>query len=133
VPEERLRLEAYRGIATAVSDADVDAVAEELVDRYGSPPPAVETLLAVARLRVRARAAGVGEIVMAGPRVRFHPVELPESRELRLTRLHPGTLLKPAVRTILVPRPPAGSTTDAELVEWVRGVLDLLDPPEGAA
>jgi transcription-repair coupling factor (superfamily II helicase) len=75
----------------------------------------------------------VGEIVMAGPRVRFHPVELPESRELRLTRLHPGTLLKPAVRTILVPRPPAGSTSDAELVEWVRGVLDLLDPPEGAA
>ena len=26
VPEERLRLEAYRGIATAVNDADVDAV-----------------------------------------------------------------------------------------------------------
>ncbi len=133
VPEERLRLEAYRGIAAAVSDADVDAVAEELVDRYGSPPPAVETLLAVARLRVRARAAGVGEIVLAGPRVRFHPVDLPESRQLRLTRLHPGTLVKPAVRTILVPRPPAGSTTDTGLVEWVRGVLDILDPPEGAA
>ena len=133
VPEERLRLEAYRGIAAAVSDADVDAVAEELVDRYGSPPPAVETLLAVARLRVRARAAGVGEIVMAGPRVRFHPVDPPESRQLRLTRLHPGTLVKPAVRTILVPRPPAGSTTDEGLVEWVRGVLDILDPPEGAA
>ena len=60
VPEERLRLEAYRGIATAVNDADVDAVSEELVDRYGSPPPAVETLLAVARLRVRARAAELG-------------------------------------------------------------------------
>ena len=133
VPEERLRLEAYRSIAGAVSDADVDAVAEELVDRYGSPPPPVETLLAVARLRVRARAAGVGEIVLAGPRVRFHPVDLPESRQLRLTRLHPGTLVKPAVRTILVPRPPAGSTTDTGLVEWVRGVLDILDPPEDAA
>ncbi|MFM1965134.1 MAG: transcription-repair coupling factor [Actinomycetota bacterium] len=133
VPEERLRLEAYRGIAAAITEADVDAVAEELADRYGSAPPPVETLLAVARLRVRARAAGVGEIVMAGTRVRFHPVELPESRELRLMRLHPGTLVKPAVRTILVPRPPAGSTSDTELVEWVRGVLDILDPPEGAA
>ena len=133
VPEERLRLEAYRGMAAAVSDADVDAVAEELADRYGSPPPPVEMLLAVARLRVRARAAGVGEIVLAGPRVRFHPVELPESRQLRLTRLHPGTLVKAAVRTILVPRPPAGSTSDTEMVEWVRGVLDILDPPEGAA
>ena len=131
VPEERLRLEAYRSIAAAVSDADVDAVAEELTDRYGSPPQAVESLLAVARLRVRARAAGVGEIVLAGPRVRFHPADPPESRQLRLTRLHPGTLVKPAVRTILVPRPPAGSTSDADLVEWVRGLLDILDPPEG--
>ena len=129
VPEERLRLEAYRAIAAAATEADVDAVSEELVDRYGAPPPAVSTLLDVARLRVRARAAGVGEIVLAGPRVRFHPVELPESRSLRLTRLHPGTLAKPAVRTILVPRPPAGTTTDADLVEWVRGVLDILDPP----
>jgi len=133
VPEERLRLEAYRAMAAAVTAADVDAVAEELIDRYGAPPPAVETLLAVARLRVRARTAGVGEIVLVGPRVRLHPVDLPESRQLRLTRLHPGTLVKPAVRTILVPRPPAGSTSDAELVEWVAGVLDILDPAEGPA
>jgi len=133
VPEERLRLEAYRAMAAAATSADVAAVAEELIDRYGAPPPPVETLLAVARLRVRARAAGVGEIVLAGPRVRLHPVDLPESRQLRLTRLHPGTLVKPAVRTILVPRPPAGSTSDAELVEWVTGVLDILDPAEGSA
>ena len=133
VPEERLRLEAYRGIAAATSEADVDAVAEELIDRYGAPPAPVEILLAVARLRVRAREAGVSEIVMAGSRVRFHAVELPESRQLRLTRLHPGTLIKPAVRTILVPRPPADSTSDTDLVEWVRGVLEIIDPPEGAS
>jgi transcription-repair coupling factor (superfamily II helicase) len=58
--------------------------------------------------------------------VRFHPVELPESREIRLTRLHPGTLVKPAVRTIRVPRPSAGITGDADLVAWVRDVLDIL-------
>jgi transcription-repair coupling factor (superfamily II helicase) len=133
VPEERLRLEAYRGIASATTDADVDAIAEELTDRYGAPPASVEILFAVARLKARARAAGVGEIVQAGSRVRFHPVELPESRQLRLTRLHPGTLVKPAVRTILVPRPAAGSTSDMDLVDWVRGVLDILDPPDGGA
>ncbi len=131
VPEERLRLEAYRGIAGATRDADVDAVAEELIDRYGAPPAPVEILLAVARLRVRAREAGVSEIVMAGSRVRFHAVELPESRQLRLTRLHPGALIKPAVRTILVPRPPADSTSDTDLVEWVRGVLEIIEVPEG--
>ena len=126
VPEERLRLEAYRRIAAALDDDAVDSVAEELTDRYGSPPPAVESLLAVARLRGRAREAGVAEIVLAGSRVRFHPVELAESRELKLTRLHPGTLLKPAVRTILVPRPAAGDVDDAGLMDWVRGVLDII-------
>ena len=128
VPEERLRLEAYRGIAAAMTDADVDSVAEELIDRFGAPPAPVEILLAVARLRVRARAAGVGEIVLAGQRVRFHPVDLAESRQLRLTRLYPGTLVKPAVRTIQVPRPTTGSTSDMDLVDWVRDVLDVLDP-----
>jgi transcription-repair coupling factor (superfamily II helicase) len=126
VPEERLRLEAYRRIAAALDDEAIDAVAEELNDRYGSPPAPVESLLAAARLRGRAREAGIGEIVLVGSRVKFHPVELPESRELRLTRLHPGTLVKPAVRTILVPRPTSGMDTDADLVEWVRGVLDIL-------
>ena len=60
-------------------------------------------------------------------------MQQPESRQLLLTRLNPGTQFKAAVRTILVPRPPAGSTSDTEMVEWVRGVLDILDPPEGAA
>jgi len=133
VPEERLRLEAYRGIAAALTDADVDSVAEELIDRFGAPPAPVEILLAVARLRVRARAAGVGEIVLAGQRVRFHPVDLPESRQLRLTRLYPGTLVKPAVRTIQVPRPTTGSTSDMDLVDWVRDVLDVLDPSDGGS
>ncbi|MGA0945617.1 MAG: TRCF domain-containing protein, partial [Candidatus Nanopelagicales bacterium] len=130
VQEERLRLEAYRGIAAAMTEADIDAVAEELIDRYGAPPAQVEMLLAVARLRVRAREAGVGEIVLAGQRVRFHPVELPESGQLRVNRLYPGTLLKPAVRTILVPRPPAEGMSDTDLVDWARGVIDVIDPPQ---
>jgi transcription-repair coupling factor (superfamily II helicase) len=35
IASERLRLEAYRRLSEALTDADVDAVAEELDDRYG--------------------------------------------------------------------------------------------------
>ena len=35
VPHERLRLEAYKRLADAASDAAVDEVAAELLDRYG--------------------------------------------------------------------------------------------------
>ncbi len=136
VPEERLRLEAYTRLAAARSDTEVDAVFEELTDRYGSLPKPVLTLLEVARFRVLARQAGLDEVVLAGTNIRFHPVDLAESRGLRLSRLYPGTLVKPAVRTILVPRPKTakvGGTAlvDVELLAWARDLLAavLLDAP----
>ena len=70
------------------------------------------SLLAVARLRAHARHAGLTDITLQGNHVRFSPVTLPESREVRVQRLYPRTVLKPGVRTMLVPVPravPGGS------------------------
>ncbi|MGB2969431.1 MAG: hypothetical protein WBB77_05790, partial [Candidatus Nanopelagicales bacterium] len=99
-------------------------------------PEPVQTLLEVARLRVRARAAGLTEIVMAGTRLRFSPAALPESRAMRLNRLFPGSLIKPATRTILVPRPMTARVggspiANRELLDWTRNLIDttLVAPP----
>ena len=78
---------------------------EELQDRYGPVPEPVENLLAVARLRIKARRAGLTEITAQGNQIRFGPVDLPDSAQLRLKRLYPGSIVKPAVGTMLVPRP----------------------------
>ena len=43
IASDRLRLEAYRRLAAAADDAAVDAVVEELVDRYGPLPDAGAT------------------------------------------------------------------------------------------
>ncbi len=107
LPGERLRLEAYTQIAAIDNDGDVAAVQDELTDRYGQPPEPVLNLLEVARLRARARRAGLTDITLQGNHVRFAPVELPESKQVRVQRLYPRTLLKPAVRTMLVPAPKA--------------------------
>ena len=135
VQEERLRLEAYKRLAAATTDAEVDAVAEELTDRYGQFPEPVANLLAVARFRIHARRAGVQEVVTQGNFLRFAPVELPESRSMRLARLYPGSLVKPATRTILVPRPMTARVggqpvRDTALLEWLGELVDavLLDP-----
>ena len=48
VESERLRLEMYKRLAEVRSPADIDAVVEELTDRYGEPPAEVRNLLAVA-------------------------------------------------------------------------------------
>ncbi|HET8971162.1 MAG TPA: transcription-repair coupling factor [Candidatus Nanopelagicales bacterium] len=139
VPEERLRLEAYKRLADAATAPAVDEAAAELTDRYGSPPVPVQNLLAVARFRILARRAGLTEVVAQGDRVRLAPVELAESRALRLTRLYPGTLIKPATRTILVPRPMTARVggqplRDTALLDWAGGLIEavLLDSaPKG--
>ncbi|WP_328676997.1 transcription-repair coupling factor [Streptomyces sp. NBC_00322] len=130
-PGERLRLQAYRAIASANTEEDITSVREELTDRYGKLPEPVENLLLVAGLRMLARACGVGEIVLQGTNIRFAPVELRESQELRLKRLYPRTVIKAPTRQILVPRPTAGKiggkpVVGRELLGWTGEFLTTI-------
>jgi transcription-repair coupling factor (superfamily II helicase) len=131
VPGERLRLEAYRKIAEVADESGIQAVREELQDRYGPVPEPVENLLAVARLRIKARKAGLTEITAQGNQIRFGPVDLPDSAQLRLKRLYPGSILKPAVGTMLVPRPTTARVAgtplrDRDILEWAEEVVDAV-------
>jgi transcription-repair coupling factor (superfamily II helicase) len=130
-PGERLRLQAYRSIASANSEEDVIAVREELADRYGPLPEPVENLLLVAGLRMLARATGVTDITLQGNNIRFSPLELRESQELRLKRLYPGALVKASTRQVLVPRPKpktlgAKPLSGRELLAWVGEFLTTI-------
>ena len=128
VPHERLRLEMYKKLAVVVDEAQLGEIEAELVDRYGSPPEPVRNLLEVARLRTVARAAGIRDISVQGQHVRFGPVELRESQQLRLQRLHPRSIVKPALGTMLVPRPTTAPVAgrplrDREVLEWAGAVI----------
>ncbi|HEX2807792.1 MAG TPA: transcription-repair coupling factor [Kineosporiaceae bacterium] len=129
VPGERLRLEAYRKIAEIATDDALAAVRAELVDRYGALPTPVENLLAVARFRLLARRAGLTEVTQQGNHVRFAPVELVDSGQMRLHRLYKGSLVKPAVRTILVPRPMTARiggqpVRDEAVLKWAGDLVE---------
>jgi transcription-repair coupling factor (superfamily II helicase) len=140
LPGERLRLEAYTRIAAIDSDGDSAAVLAELADRYGPPPEPVLNLLAVARLRADARRAGLTDITQQGSYIRFSPVALPDSREVRVQRLYPKTVLKPTVRSMLVPVPKVGSgkrpgmpappgallLRDQELLTWCGQLVEAV-------
>jgi transcription-repair coupling factor (superfamily II helicase) len=74
-------------------------------------------------------------VTVQGKYIRFAPVELPESRAVRLNRVYPGSLLKAGVRTMLVPRPQpatfgAKPLRDDELLAWAARVIDdVIAPP----
>ncbi|GGP59674.1 transcription-repair coupling factor [Saccharothrix coeruleofusca] len=135
VPGERLRLEAYRKIAAAGDEAALQAVWDELKDRYGTPPLPVERLLAVARFRHTCRAHGVTEVATQGSSIRFAPLKLKDSQLVRLQRLHPKAVYKQATATVSVPRPTEGAAggrmgapqlRDQELLQWCAHFLESL-------
>lgn len=128
VPHERLRLEMYKKLAAVADEPQLADIEAELVDRYGAPPEPVRNLLEVARLRTVARAAGIADISVQGNHVRFGPVELRESQELRLQRLYPRSIVKPALNTVLVPKPMTAPVAgrplrDNEVLVWAGEVI----------
>lgn len=134
VPSERLRLEMYKRLADVRTDEEVAEVRDELVDRYGEPTAPVEALLGVARLRVRARDAGISELTVAGNNIRISGVELPESRQLRLKRVYPGSVVKSMAHLLLVPRPKTAKVggqplRDSALMDWCRTLIDTVIAP----
>jgi len=132
VPQERLRLEAYKRLADASSNEAVDEVAAELIDRYGSMPGELEALIGVARFRVAAKAAGVQEVIAAGKAIRISPVVLLESRSMRIQRIYPGTTIKEAAKILLVPKPTSGTgigapeLRDTQLLDWLHELFTVL-------
>ena len=133
IGSERLRLEAYSKLSAVRSEDEIAQIRAELTDRYGEPPAPVQLLLDVAAFRIAARAAGIDEIQAQGKMIRFAHLEPADSVAMRLKRLYPGTMLKPALRQVLVPRPTTsrfGGTElrDQELLAWAREVLGVLVP-----
>ena len=92
----------------AATNESVDGVADELVDRFGPLPEPVRNLIAVARFRVVCRAHGITEVALQGNTIRFSPMTLAESAQLRLARLYERTLYKPGVAVVSVGRPSTG-------------------------
>jgi transcription-repair coupling factor (superfamily II helicase) len=59
VAEPRLRIDLYRRLALANSDAIIQEIAAEMTDRFGPLPRATQALIEVSRVRVFAEDAGV--------------------------------------------------------------------------
>lgn len=63
IPEMDLRLQIYRRIAGLTTPEDVDIIRDELSDRFGPLPPAVENLLYQIDIKLLAQAANASAVV----------------------------------------------------------------------
>ena len=136
IASDRLRLEGYRRLAAATSDTEVAAVVEELTDRYGALPETAQRLVAVARLRLLCRDAGITEVsAPSAATVRLSPVTLLDSAQVRLKRMYPAAHYRATTATVQVPIPRAGGSKslgvaprirDVELVQMVANLVTAL-------
>ena len=95
LPGERLRLEAYRALANATTDEAVDRGRPRSWSTGSARcPNRCSNLVAVARFRVLCRAHGITEVSLQGNTIRFSPMPLAESAQLRLSRLYDRALYK---------------------------------------
>ena len=135
IESERLRLDLYRRLADAHNGSALNEIRDEMKDRFGELPPAANELLAVAGLRLFAKSLGLTDISFSGKNLRLMPVALPESAQIKLNRLYPGSIYKNATQILLVARPSSPNWIDnAEIgntstLAWVEEVLrNLLQP-----
>jgi transcription-repair coupling factor (superfamily II helicase) len=123
IPKESLRLDAYRRIAEASTLEALADARRELIDRFGPLPPQAETLIDVAALRIEIGPRGVRTVSVSGRRVRIEPFVLAESEQVRVRRLHPGSIFKPATYTLFLPIPGDVENVAAWLLEATRDIL----------
>ncbi|NLG55656.1 MAG: transcription-repair coupling factor [Rhodococcus sp.] len=134
VTSDRLRLEGYRKLAAATDDSAITAVIDELVDRYGPLPEEVSRLVSVAKLRLLAREYGLEEIAVVGTQIKISPMQLPDSKQLRLKRIYPSAQYRATTGMIQVPVPRVGSggvgadrLRDVELLQYIADLILALD------
>jgi transcription-repair coupling factor (superfamily II helicase) len=126
---ERLRLEMYRKLASARDAAALDEAVTEMRDRYGEPPAEVANLVAVARFRLLAKSYGLTDVSLQGKHIRFSPLPLPDSKQLRLKRFYPDAVFKSAIDQVSVPRPTTMRVggeplRDTALLDWCAELLN---------
>ena len=98
IPEMNQRLVAYRTVAAARTEKELEAGLAEIRDRYGPPPESVLNLAEYGRIRVLADRLGIDTIDREGRLVviKFRPqAKLDPARLIRVVHERPGATLVP--------------------------------------
>jgi transcription-repair coupling factor (superfamily II helicase) len=130
VPAVEQRMSLYKRASQARTPAEVQALGEEIRDRYGPPPQEATTLLEFAAQRLRAEALGVTQVdrVGAALQLRLAPqAPYPPRALVSLVSSIPGAALTPD-GVLRVPVPAQLGALPA-----LAGALDLLTPLVPAA
>ena len=127
LPDVHTRLIMYKRMASARNDEELEELMVEMIDRFGSIPPATRLLFDLTRLKLQATPLGVRKIEAGttGGRIVFHPEpDVDPGSVIRLVQSEPARFRLDGAERLRF----AGDLPDAaSRVEAVRRLLDSLE------
>jgi transcription-repair coupling factor (superfamily II helicase) len=129
VDSERLRLEAYHKLSAKSNGsntrAELDAIKQELEDRYGVAPESVSNLIDVTELRQAANRMHLKDVLLIGQLARIAPVELTPENQIKLSHIFPNSRYLATAKTFNVPIPQ--NLSAREMIDWTWLLLKQID------
>jgi transcription-repair coupling factor (superfamily II helicase) len=126
VPFEAAKIDLHRRIAAARDPGELRALRDELRDRFGPLPEAVESLLALGRVRIELARAGARTAEVRGERFAAAPIELDAAAVRRIRERVPAAIYESRAKTLAlrVPSEPAERLEAiGELVAGLRAAV----------
>ena len=130
ISNQAQRIDCYRKIAMIETEDDAYDVTDELIDRYGDVPRAVEGLVEVARLRHIAQDMRITEIIQNGDAITFYPEKTDERDMQRIAGV--GEKYGRSMMLNLTGRPNfkvSGVEKAGGPLAMLRGVLEAMSLP----
>jgi transcription-repair coupling factor (superfamily II helicase) len=126
IPEMALRLQVYRRVAGLTALEDVDLMREELRDRFGALPGAVENLLYQIDVKLLAQAAGATAVIAPDDQVQVRLPYLAEINRDKLERDLGLTVTRTAVEIPMV-----GDTWQLHLLDVLTKLANAIEVTTG--
>ncbi len=125
---EAAKIDLHRRIATA-DEHTLDNLLAEITDRFGEPPPSVQALVQVQRIKLKALRVGANHVAVCAGKVVVAPVSLTSAGLRTLREAANRVLYSSAERTVSIAAP----TGPLERLEAAESALDALVSATAAA
>ncbi len=131
VPYEAAKIEIHRRVAGAREIADLIVLREELTDRFGPLPDALENLIKLQDARIKLGRAGARAVTFSGGRLAVTPIELDSAGAKALRAELPGAIYESGKSQVTLRVPDDPVARFPAVVAAAEAVLKVASEPMG--
>ena len=129
VPYEAAKIEIHRRVAGAREIADLIVLREELADRFGPLPDALENLIKLQDARIKLGRAGARAVTFSGGRLAVTPIELDSTAAKALRAELPGAIYESGKSQVTLRVPDDPVARFPAVVAAAEAVLKVASEP----